>query len=412
MKIAYSLLIVLPMFFTSFCVAQKIEKNDACGKSTCKCTYPRPIIYPKDKATKTCIPVTVCKKERFIEASDCCEEPMTPYDQGQRICPDEMIGGYNAPAEIENRCSWNFFITGSFLYYQVKQMGMNTGLKAENILDNPFKLHTLKTDIDWKPGFKLGLGYKFKYDNWDIYIEYISLHVKHLSKDTFKLDIQRFDSDWDNVTGLVRTQHVKTKWIADIDLIDALLGRACYIGTSLTFNPYFGIRFGVLDQKYKQKYFVPTSSSSSLDNYPNPTTKSDSWLVGPKVGLSTNWLLCKGFRLFNNIATSLLYQKFDINYKINIVSSISPISILENKVTHHDDTIISPNVMITLGCGWNSYFAGNKYNLDFSAGYSFEIFFNQNFMRFLKDEYAGSDVGGEACNLIMNGLVLTTRLDF
>jgi hypothetical protein len=345
----------------------------------------------------------------------CESEPVKAYDQGYPVKEDQMVGAYNSSARIDVRGSWDIFVTGSFIYYQVMQDGTDVGFDCTNPTVDPIKTHLVKMDNEFKPGFKVALGMNFSHDNWDAFVEYTRLHGVH-SKVAKADHPRRMTSSW-TVGAVGRTDFtyrvadansyskISANWEPNIDIIDASLGRAYYVGTKLTFRPFASFRSGWIDQEYTQKLFAYTDGAS-MGKF---SAKADSWLVGPRMGVNTNWLLGCGFRFFSDAAASLLYQRSHVKlHDPTFVVGGGPNS-LKAKDRDHNDVV--PNLMLTMGFAWGSYFDHNNWNFDLIAGYTFEVFFKQNSMKYLRDDL-GLTSGGESTNLIMHGLVVTARLDF
>src|SRR5690349_12054416 len=48
-------------------------------------------------------------------ASKC--RPQKSYEQGHELTASQMMAAYNAPARIDVRGAWDFYATGSFIYW-------------------------------------------------------------------------------------------------------------------------------------------------------------------------------------------------------------------------------------------------------------------------------------------------------
>jgi hypothetical protein len=69
---------------------------------------------------------------------------------------------------------------------------------------------------------------------------------------------------------------------------------------------------------------------------------------------------------------------------------------------------------LEFGIAWGSYFDNNNWHVDLSAGYGFQVFFNQNMFRWFASTYYGSVAQSVSPNgnLYMHGLTASARFDF
>ena len=265
---------------------------------------------------------------QYRECDRCAPAEVCQPCPCETITEDPLMCAYNAPVNTMIKCPMDVFVTASFIYWQAKEKGLELGITANTeTADNgcdPCKTGSvINMDFDFKPGFKVGLGMHSDYDNWHLYLEYTRLHLT--DHKTYKLnDDCACNDDCDPFPPCTEILPVriaedlylnvaKGKWTMNLDVLDLELGRAYWVGTELTFAPFVGLRGGWLDQKMRAKYCGRVDDEGcavpSCISYIT-TNKSDSWLIGPRVGIDTNWHVWEGFRLFGNTAFSLFYQRF------------------------------------------------------------------------------------------------------
>jgi len=310
-----------------------------------------------------------------------------------------MVEGYNAPARIDVTSEGDFFITASFIYWQPRQEGMELSYIDHASQDRNKSL--IKMDFDYAPGFKVGFGKNCFFDNFNIYVEYTRLHSKtssHHSVDT----ISFVESSWiDTEIAFTSINKISGSWRSDIDIVDLELSRSYYVGKNLTFKPYAGGRAFWLDQQYDLKFIDTDLIENSSNN------KSDSWAIGTRAGIDTNWLFGSFFKLFGNAAGNIFYQhiKSEI-YHVYYTPSTSILSV-KNKIKY-----VLPNVEASLGLGFYSYLFNKKTHLDLSASYEFHYFWNQNFMGDLANTSNTANPHSDSGNLMFHGLSIEVKLDF
>jgi len=201
-----------------------------------------------------------------------------------------------------------YAITGSFNL-------LSQGITSYRLVLNNGKTH--EPDFDWDLGFRLGLGYNFSYDGWDLYSSYTRFHDK--VKDSIKKDGDPNVIDYlvSGGTGEYISpfwvaqlfappglmNYAKARWNLKIDLIDLNLGRNFFISRFLTLKPYIGLKNGWIGQKYYLnfiKYYYPTDPSQ-IEREINIKMKNDFWGIGGNFGLNTSWILGRGVSLFGRL---------------------------------------------------------------------------------------------------------------
>jgi len=335
------------------------------------------------------------------EEPPCCDVPTAP-----------TTAAYNKGANIDVCGSWDFYVTGTFLYWQPIQEQMDVA--ALNFPPPNVNIPGVGTlfdfDFDWKPAFKVGIGYAWDYDNWETYVQYTRINTTMtksvaLGTDAIaagELIAEGWDTTQPNTSPALTPNGVSGKWSLNHNVIDLEFGRPYYNGTCLTFKAHYGLKGGWIDQSYEQ------TISELADSVIITNLKSDSWLIGPRAGLYTNWELGEGFRFFGNAAASLFYQKFTkVNYREAYISNPNQ----QWAAFDYSTQAINASIDMLLGAGWGTYFDRNNWHFDLFAGYEAQLFLDQNLLRYLHQETINSDVT-KAGNLMFHGLNVTARVDF
>jgi hypothetical protein len=350
--------------------------------------------------TKPCS-LSPCIKARPAPSDPCqsCPKPVM-RDQGYSI-HDCYKAAYNAPARIDVKCCWDFFLSADFIYWEAREKGLELGTFEYHVAT---KTPGNVVNLDWKyqPGFKVSLGYNSESDDWTFYAQYTFFH-NMIFKELDQANLSSVISPWLLVPPFARK--VLAEWKRDFDILDFECGRAFYLGKRVTIQPFFGTRAYFFQQKY-------TFSAASLANTIENFSSAKSWAIGGRAGIDTRWILGYGFRIFANTASDLVYQNFKTKIS-NFVNHLTHFTYIDNS------GYIVPNFELALGLGWGSYFNGSKYHFDITAGYEFQYFWNQNMMRRLKDSAPNEQeegkpliADGEAGGLMLHGLTFTARFDF
>ena len=153
-------------------------------------------------------------------------------------------------------------MTGSFVYYYACQENLTfvTSTTLKEIGDEPLssdilELNTTYSDVsfEYKPGFKVELGFNFGCDDWAFYTEYLRYHAK-VGKGSFSATAPKGVSEADSLNvcypwnisedneGMFRDDFFDSEKLSatssvklDLDIVDFTLGRNFYVGKCLTF---------------------------------------------------------------------------------------------------------------------------------------------------------------------------------
>ncbi len=321
----------------------------------------------------------------------------------------------------------SYFVDASFIYWYAKEDGLNIAESAvvstagHTFLSADGKV--LQQSFSYNPGFKVGGG--LKQDNWNLLTEYTWLRgnnktSKHAPKNhsaTSGVGAWNID-DWflqtttfgQSPTG----SHISSKWHLGLDIVDLLAGASIYENKAVKASAAVGLRTTWIRQK------MDISLTQTLASVVNPFlpdqpikshTRSRSWGIGPKMGLDLQYLLPVGFRFEGSLATSLLYTQFSsIKHHENAESTLALNKKgISTKLGNYSS--VRPVLEMKLGTGWHIDFSENKYAFDLKASYDFSIFWGQNVMRKMLDEFwAGTDAS--AGDLYLQGLTLSACFKF
>ncbi len=312
---------------------------------------------------------------------------------------DKIPAGYNHPAEIDVAGCCDIFTTAAFTYWDVQQDGMKIGstYTSPSLGSSGFK-DVLFMNDEYKAGFKVGIGANTRNDDWVVAANYTWFHhALNRHQGSFPFLSTPFVLIGGGGAGVVFTSS-EHRWHFGIDILDVEMGRPFYQGTKLTVNPFFGVRTQWITQRYK------ISGQTTLGSPSNPTWKTGSWGIGPRFGFDMNFLLGEGFRLIGSASGSLLYTHYSpLRYR-------EPTATPGYSISIGNQNYLRGDADGKLGFGWGSYLGMNKYYLDFTATYDFQVFWNQNMITWMMNNQSGVD--GSPGNLYLNGLTISGRFDF
>jgi len=327
------------------------------------------------------------------------------------------MAAYSAPARIDVCRSWDVYATGTFVYWQAIQDNMELGIASAtdtSLTAGGNSGNIINMSFDYKPGFKVGLGMNFDYDNWDGYAEYTWFHGTNTqsSNGTTNGAIFPFVGH-PSIEGSNRYNTGSENWNLKMDFADVTLGRSYYVGTKLTFRPFMGARGAWIRQRANYT-FVNTSTTGRFGIAEGTLTslnRSNSWGVGPSVGLSSNWMFGYGLRATGLATADLLFTRYNASTYDSFLNSGTGATTVFNTNQRQANTL-KPHANLEMGFGWGSYFDNNHWHFDLLATYGFQVFWNQNMFRHYTDSGKQASSNLPNGDLFVQGLNLSARFDF
>ena len=305
----------------------------------------------------------------------------------------KMTSGYNETGRVQVRGSWDLFIAGSFIYWQPIEENLDMAVSSPNYNNPLITQEYYKMKFNWKPGLKISAGIISDHDDWSIIANYTWLHTKN------KKSHGRSVNDMIVPYTLVDTSNIynfSAIWYLNLDLINLQLARRLHLGKKLIVQPYGGISLAFIDQKY---YFDTTARSDDFIYQPFSRDRSDSWGLGPKIGLDTEWNLTDHFRIIANLSGEILYTCYRIRNKSYHLYRSNALHNLQVKI---DRNYLRPMTDIATGISWGTYLGDDFWHIEISTLYEFHILWNQNML----------SANSKGYDLYLNGLTVTVKLDF
>lgn len=310
-------------------------------------------------------------------------------------------------------CSNSFFFWGGLTLWQPIQENMQFGVISKNRVAAGDVVDGRELDLNthFHPGFKVGMGYHLNEDRWDTLVEYTFFKStehrhKRASKDareSFILPAWQFPS-------FLNPQYASAseKWKLMMQFLDWDLTRKCCLGRRLSFAPFIGVRGALIRQDLRVHYINSDASASFV--WPSTSIKqsSRSWGIGPRAGIMTDWLFCKGFRISAKQEIDILYSGYQLNTRQS--SEESAANVYQIKQGHV--RTLRTHLDMSLGLGWKTELANNACAFDVSADYNFNIFFNQNpFRNTINVDSVGKSIWPNG-NLYLQGLTARLGVSF
>ncbi|MCX6988582.1 MAG: Lpg1974 family pore-forming outer membrane protein [Chlamydiae bacterium] len=325
--------------------------------------------------------------------------------------------------EGQEKSAIKFFFDGSFTYWYGKQEGMEiaeTGIvSSSGVVDFNSHNKVFSPSFSYQPGFKVGFGLQGNND-WNLQADYTWFRGSDTtSKSAHANDTENSGSgvwvldDWflqTSSTGQsISGSHVKSNWHLALDQLDIFASNPIYMNKNIVVTSMYGLRTTFIGQKMNIKVTEDLGSTSSLPSQPiHSKNKSHCWGIGPQAGLDMQYHLPMGFRFEGDLMASLLYTTFT---KIKHEEDAILTTTSELSTSWSNYTTMRPVIDLGLGIGWKKDLSGNKYCIDFSASYDFSMYWGQNIMRKMLDEF-WSGTSAAASDLFFQGLTLNAAFTF
>ncbi len=337
------------------------------------------------------------------EPQGCCPEKCCPAP-AVKICFPEGIAPCARPV-IVNSCGQREVQNGAIidielLVWQAHTDDLEVGVLNSNATGHPSYASQFTNasyqhmKFKWDAGVRLGVGYIFDHDCWDVYAAWTHF-TGNASKDvvtsTSNTPSQTLFPTWSAAEvvlgtlagdGNLTATSLDSHWKLKLDLIDLELGREFFAGRHLAVRPHVGLRGGWIKQNFDIQYAgltgaaVTTAFTGTLDDI---EMKNDFKGIGVRTGLDTEWNVGCGFCFFGDAAISILYGRYNISQQETVGDDLflaADTVILSTTDSFNDSKAITD---LALGIRWcpdmSCWCTASRLLL--SAGWEHHMFFNQ-----------------------------------
>lgn len=315
------------------------------------------------------------------------------------------------------------YVVGAFLYWK-------TQLEKEDVVEkttaeegsNSLTLNIKPQEVHFKyaPGFKLGVGYNFKRDFWDIFANWTQLNSDknhRFSNSTFTFGAASIE---DSILYIPIPANggvaflggsVDSKYKSHLSILDIELGRNLFIGRNVSMRPFVGVKADWIHWKFTNAYrnFF-RSDTPELLGPSDFILKEHNQGVGPRMGLNSRWILSSwNFSLFANVAGSLMWT--DMKGKKTVSQTSLETGETVNILTKAHRHEIKPVVEYIMGFDWG-WCIRKSFYMNLSAGYEMQLWWDQT----------AADLNATVLNfngevhpvqaLMLHGLTTALRFDF
>ncbi len=371
--------------------------------------------------------------------------PMPFFEQGTPLKQSEMqmkeqqdankMGQFPAAypqaasVRLENSC--DFWVTGSFIYWMASSDGFNVAqFPIANAITGTANAtsgygtvpEAWPTGVGFsdfikpkfKPGFKVAIGWDTGFDDWSFMAEYTWYRANESNNVTASAGSQFYLDDAPANVPVSATLN----WHDKMQLLDFGLARCFYVGKRVTMNFMMGARAAWFTDKLQMN-----GSNAGGTQYFTSVAKTQSWGLGPRIGLDSMWVIGGGFRVDGRAAGSLLFTRYTrLNYDSTTTLKgdgtavpagfqVVDLDLSTSGCSNGKYDVMRPNAELGLGFGWGTYCCDNEFHFDIAARYDMQVFWDQNMVRTVV-ESVNNATGWNPRDQFYQGLTLTLRLDF
>lgn len=270
--------------------------------------------------------------------------------------------------------SQEWFVKPSYLIMIPNVDSTDYGYKvdAQSSLDRRFK--TERPSFDWGSGVRIGIGrYLPHHDHWDFslttsYIYNDSSSHTHVKTSSVPFaTIQQnpvIDLGWDTLLNR-QALKVETKYLLNYFTWDLQVRRQYILSKNVTFEPFLGLRFPLIYQKYHLRptgAFYNEITEESFTDKVSFKIRDHFYGGGPRIGYDLSYLFQNQWRFLGQLAASFIYSNQSIHENgSGYVTDRTTNLLTPSQLKYHETTTaLRTNLELKLGLGWETWIRQNS----------------------------------------------------
>ncbi len=314
-----------------------------------------------------------------------------------------------------------------FLYWEGTEQGLEYASKnAGSSLNQNIQIY--KPSFRYTPAFRLGLGAYLPHDDWALELDYTRYyaHTSDTAKHPFVGNSGGgIRSVWTAATAFqdnnfqVLWERAQSNWNLHANFFDLFLKHKLFLTATISFEPTFGVKLALLQQRYQVMYQSGNSASVVVGRgaiqflRSSIAMKNRSLNLGLSSSLTTHWNLSDHFLLFGKISGSLLASRFSIGRNESDFYD-NGIVLLDTFREGQTLWTLRPEGGALLGLGWQGWACKPSYTLfyGFGASYEMDLYWKQNMLFRFIDQTNGAMIAPTQGSLFFQGLTCNAFIDF
>lgn len=310
----------------------------------------------------------------------------------------------NSSSRFTSKNGYNLYFDAEFLYWIAQEDGLYFAQEKAGPGSNfpggfDFSGDLKRIENHWRPGFRLGLGGNMPYDQWDIFLNWTWFY--NFARNKAHGEVVALWGHPD-ASGTQLSHGAKAHWKLHYNILDVELGRAIWIGKSLSVRPFLGIRGAWIDQTFHIDYdYLVTGNKIDGEIH----AETDFQGGGIRLGVDSRFAMWDGWSVYGIGSGSLLYGHFDTDFLSRFA---------ESKAGRTEDDFRRgvSSFQLAIGIRWDHAFHHGRYHLGVNIGWEQNMWFDINHMNHYLSQLGQGILVEENSNLTLQGGTLGLRLDF
>lgn len=340
-----------------------------------------------------------CSKKPEPSEEEIEEQPLPPEATAAPI-PSCAIQA-NPPEFVKKCCHFeNAYFVGSFIYWQPRLQDFTTTAQQTAIVGSQTTATVKSPNFSYAPGFKLGIGYKFKPDGWDLFVNWTWIHARpknswHAKSAAFQTFVPPLSLPFPLPP---LATDVSTRGKITFNSLDLELGKRFLVLKNVSLRPFGGLKTAWFKYRFNTTFdgVVSQTDASVLTNVVD-TSKDRVWGIGPRAGLNSRWIFGRSnFAFVANAAASLLWERF----RPKASATFTDDGVAGGVILKENIKEFKPSAELFVGFDWGACVSKEVF-INLSAGYEVQYWWDQIMM---------PTVSPKAYD--MHGLTTSLRLDF
>ncbi len=275
---------------------------------------------------------------------------------------------------------WGLTVFGEFIYWKTFEDELILGLLSSSNSQTSIEVELANFHPNFKPGFRVGLGYNCVFDDWSVN----AIYTRYRNHQTIQSPFVQllYNLSIPGQESQVSASEFSARWKLLYDVLDLELSRDFYVSKYLALRPFISARGARIRQRINTGVlgmvpddFAPSGSVSASVAIGQ---RLKFWGIGPRIGLDTHWLFGKsGWGFLLNGEASILYSGF--HYTFDTQETDQTIPVTQTNLLY-DDVYkrIRFNGELFAGFDYHHCWKDSACSLALFAGYSVIYWWNQN----------------------------------
>ncbi|MBN2479361.1 MAG: hypothetical protein JXA94_03955 [Parachlamydiales bacterium] len=284
-------------------------------------------------------------------------------------CPNDYHDPCLDDSDLFRKCEKVTFINGEFLYWKANQGNLEYAFQYDQ--DVPVAGYTYGTgkfkesDYDWKPGFRLALGWFNAPHYWQVYGQFTWMRItgSNSSERTSLANQPLVGTFAQNGVLSEELKEARSDLKLNHELGDFLVSRVFIPSPHFRLRLFGGFTGGRIKQRWNVDYISVNSNVEKIFN------RFSFVGVGYRLGIDLDWFFGKDFYLSGKASVAQLVGKYKNLAKID---NISTGTIFEN--SRYNQWRAAYNVQFYLGPSYQRAYCSSRFEL--FAGYEINSWFN------------------------------------